>query len=142
MESGAIHSGSDKQHSDNQERGWRGRVKRDTSTRYKAKQGKKFCQHCRWSPPVPELLHAHHVIPRGCGGPDTVENMLVLCPNCHAIAHYVTARTNLTRTYTGPRTIDGLREWMWAAKFPNKLRALRQAYVVNNARPILDSLRP
>lgn len=117
------------------------RPKRDYWTTVNAKIGKDFCEHCRWTPPVASILHAHHIIPISCGGPDARENILVLCPNCHAIAHYVTARSNLTRTYTGPRTADQLRELMWAIKTPRRLKAMQQAQMLEHARPILDSLR-
>lgn len=117
------------------------RAARVLSVTDKAKHGKKFCEHCRWSPPSASILHAHHVIPISCGGADSVENIMVLCPNCHAVAHYVSRRSNLTRTYTGPATPEQLREWMSAAKYPNKLRELQRAYTLSHVTPILDSLR-
>lgn len=53
------------------------------------------CEVCRWRPPealrvVEEgrgILHAHHVFPVACGGPDTAENLILVCPSCHVIAH-------------------------------------------------------
>lgn len=33
-------------------------------------------------------LEVHHVQPLGEGGPDTVENVVALCPNCHRRAHF------------------------------------------------------
>ncbi|ARS91320.1 HNH endonuclease [Natrarchaeobaculum aegyptiacum] len=32
-------------------------------------------------------LQAHHVIPRGAGGPDALENLLTLCRPCHGVIH-------------------------------------------------------
>lgn len=32
-------------------------------------------------------LEAHHVIPLAEGGPDIIENMVALCPNCHRKMH-------------------------------------------------------
>lgn len=32
-------------------------------------------------------LHLHHIIPKSESGPDTIENLVVLCPNCHGKAH-------------------------------------------------------
>lgn len=31
--------------------------------------------------------HAHHVLPRGKGGPDTFENLLAVCATCHLFIH-------------------------------------------------------
>jgi 5-methylcytosine-specific restriction endonuclease McrA len=33
------------------------------------------------------MLHAHHVIPLAFGGDDAEANLVLLCPNHHAIAH-------------------------------------------------------
>lgn len=107
----------------------------------KAKQDKKFCEHCRWQPPAPSILHAHHVVPVSCGGADAVENLIVLCPNCHAVAHYVSSRSNLTRTYTGPTTSEQLREWMWASKTPRQLKQLQRAHTLAHVAPILAAMR-
>jgi len=32
-------------------------------------------------------LHSHHIRPKGHGGDDTEANKILLCPNCHSIAH-------------------------------------------------------
>lgn len=54
------------------------------------------CDACGWMAPerIREemkddlaLMQAHHVIPIVCGGPDDVINLVLLCRNCHAIAH-------------------------------------------------------
>jgi len=34
------------------------------------------------------FLEVHHVIPLGEGGPDTVENAVALCPDCHRECHH------------------------------------------------------
>jgi len=34
------------------------------------------------------FLEVHHVIPLGEGGPDTVENAVAVCPNCHRECHH------------------------------------------------------
>lgn len=31
--------------------------------------------------------HAHHVLPRGRGGPDTLENLISVCVPCHTFLH-------------------------------------------------------
>jgi 5-methylcytosine-specific restriction protein A len=33
------------------------------------------------------FLEVHHMIPLALGGPDTIENALALCPNCHRRVH-------------------------------------------------------
>ncbi|CAH7245263.1 e14 prophage; 5-methylcytosine-specific restriction enzyme McrA (fragment) [Vibrio chagasii] len=33
-------------------------------------------------------LEVHHKLPLAQGGPDTVDNVLALCPNCHRQAHF------------------------------------------------------
>ena len=32
-------------------------------------------------------IQIHHVIPRGKGGPNSVQNLITLCSDCHALAH-------------------------------------------------------
>lgn len=32
-------------------------------------------------------LQLHHAVPRGKGGPDTPQNLICLCADCHALAH-------------------------------------------------------
>ncbi len=34
---------------------------------------------------VVEDIHAHHIIPRSQGGPDTMENLITLCDLCHGV---------------------------------------------------------
>jgi 5-methylcytosine-specific restriction endonuclease McrA len=31
------------------------------------------------------VLHAHHILPRAQGGPDSAENVITLCDLCHAV---------------------------------------------------------
>jgi hypothetical protein len=133
--------GSDKPYSVKEWRSWERPYKRDKSVKHKAKHGKRLCEHCAWYPPAPEMLHAHHVVPIMAGGPDTIENLLVLCPNCHAVAHYVTARSNLTRSYTGPTTALDLRRWMTVAKNKAKLRDLQRRFIISGVTPLIASLR-
>jgi len=56
-------------------------------------EGTFACDVCEWSPPavimamgVPRVLQAHHIVAVSAGGHDTDENLLLLCPNHHAIA--------------------------------------------------------
>ena len=34
---------------------------------------------------VVEDIHAHHIIPKAQGGPDTMSNLITLCDLCHAV---------------------------------------------------------
>ncbi len=53
------------------------------------------CDVCGWAAPERlrdrrgelVLLQAHHVIPIVCGGPDVESNLVLLCRNCHGLAH-------------------------------------------------------
>src|ERR1043166_2886357 len=41
-------------------------------------------------------LDVHHLDPVADGGPDTADNLLALCPNCHALHHQgVISKTSL-----------------------------------------------
>lgn len=51
------------------------------------------CEHC--GNPAPFLtgaglpyLEVHHVVPLSKDGPDSLDNVLALCPNCHRQAHF------------------------------------------------------
>jgi len=46
-------------------------------------------------------LEVHHLLPLGMGGPDTVENAVALCPNCHRELHYSDSREDRTREMLG-----------------------------------------
>lgn len=37
--------------------------------------------------PQPSELHAHHIIHKSSGGPDTLDNLVTLCNRCHAAKH-------------------------------------------------------
>lgn len=49
----------------------------------KRKHGDK-CQKCGWDKASCDV---HHIIPISLGGLNTVENAMVLCPNCHRTSH-------------------------------------------------------
>ncbi len=63
--------------------------------RARKKEGRASCEACGWIPPQDllaklsrlPLLHAHHVVPIASGGTDAPDNLLLLCPNHHALAH-------------------------------------------------------
>jgi hypothetical protein len=70
------------------------------------------CEVCLWT--IPEELgggsaiDAHHVVPIAAGGADAPENLALLCPNHHAIAHRLWPlygkRGAEVKGYDGPRT--------------------------------------
>ena len=39
-----------------------------------------------------QYIQIHHVVPRGKGGPQTMQNMITLCADCHALAHGIDLR--------------------------------------------------
>ncbi|ELR63098.1 5-methylcytosine-specific restriction enzyme A [Photobacterium marinum] len=53
-----------------------------------------ICEHCKKPAPFirksdnTPYLEVHHKLPLAQGGPDTVDNVLALCPNCHREAHF------------------------------------------------------
>jgi phage replication O-like protein O len=53
-------------------------------TGYKRKSSLlKFCYICKFN----EAIHRHHIKPINEGGLDRVVNIIILCPNCHALVH-------------------------------------------------------
>ena len=58
------------------------------------------CEKCGWGL-VPEVLEIHHKLPRQFGGTDSPDNLIVLCPNCHAITHLVLRKQGKARTIRG-----------------------------------------
>jgi hypothetical protein len=66
------------------------------------------CEICGWSLPC-DLPHsrvtkskplpgldAHHIVPRSLGGTHDYTNLVLLCPNCHRIAHGLFGRPHAT----------------------------------------------
>ena len=46
------------------------------------------CIVCGYVGPISKTcLHGHHMVPHSWGGENTKENIIILCPNHHAIAH-------------------------------------------------------
>ena len=58
------------------------------------RQAQGICQDCKKSAPFVSkktgepYLEVHHIIPLAEDGPDSRENVLALCPNCHRKRHY------------------------------------------------------
>lgn len=67
------------------------------------------CESCGWLLGSGDWrsLHAHHVVPLSCGGTDQRGNLMVLCPNHHAVAHRA-GRMKRGVGWTGPRTREEL----------------------------------
>lgn len=47
------------------------------------------CENCAIILPAASMLHMHHTVPVSRGGSDGFDNLILLCPNCHAIAHWL-----------------------------------------------------
>jgi 5-methylcytosine-specific restriction protein A len=59
---------------------------------YAKRKAKGMCQLCEKPAPFNDrhgdpFLETHHIIPLAEGGPDTIENVAALCPNCHRKTH-------------------------------------------------------
>lgn len=52
------------------------------------------CQACGFAPSklTSRLIQSHHLKPVSAGGSDSADNILYLCPTCHAIANYYALR--------------------------------------------------
>lgn len=46
--------------------------------------------------------HAHHIFPNALGGPDAVDNCVILCWDCHCYAH---AWSNYRSGVVAPRSL-------------------------------------
>ena len=68
------------------------------------------CAVCSWQPWFGRLLHWHHILPVSRGGGNDSNNLVLLCPNHHAIAHFVSRRSEFGARYWGPLDVSDLRE--------------------------------
>lgn len=83
------------------------------------------------------VLHAHHIIPVACGGTDADENLIVLCPNHHALAHRAgQSRVARSGVWAGPTTAGEL-----LAAIRRYERQRTPAQRIRGLRPLLESLR-
>lgn len=55
------------------------------------------------------LLHRHHIKPRSEGGEDEPSNTVMLCPNCHALAHYL-RKSSFGWAFSRQRQASGLED--------------------------------
>ena len=61
-----------------------GRRAYERKIKYMHKQG--FCSICGYKE-HPDILEVHHIIARKDGGNDDIDNLILLCPNCHRKVH-------------------------------------------------------
>lgn len=88
----------------------------------RARRGILRCEVCNWGPPprlkslgfkleALNIVQGHHIVPVSEGGPDTADNLVLLCPNHHALAHRVCvvySKTGKTKYWQGPTTREAL----------------------------------
>ena len=81
------------------------------------------CAVCGWS--LPSTSHNpqrgcafHHIIPVCEGGSNSDENLILLCPNCHTMAHagYLSRETLLGLTFTSEQIAERVRDFDYLAK--------------------------
>lgn len=68
-------------------------------------QAKGICEGCGKNAPFISqqgmpYLEVHHVIPLAEGGPDTPDNAVAICPNCHKEAHFGEHRQTLAQRFS------------------------------------------
>jgi 5-methylcytosine-specific restriction enzyme A len=66
------------------------------------RRAKGHCELCKQEAPFKKadgepFLEVHHLIRLKDGGPDTVENCVALCPNCHRYLHYADGKDTMQR---------------------------------------------
>jgi 5-methylcytosine-specific restriction enzyme A len=69
---------------------------------YAKRRADGVCQLCSLPAPFKDrngdpFLEIHHIIPIGEGGPDTIENVAALCPNCHRKMHELNLPADVVR---------------------------------------------
>jgi len=48
---------------------------------------KQACEICSYN--FKSILQIHHIVPKSLGGSDELNNLIILCPNCHKIIHAI-----------------------------------------------------
>lgn len=73
----------------------RGRTRNaGTSALLTERDGRRRCFACKEY--FPNILAKHHIKPVSKDGESWIENIVRLCPNCHALVHYCNRRVHLT----------------------------------------------
>lgn len=72
-----------------------GRVPLGRATRLgMIRDSRRKCEVCAWAAPFYDALCVHHIVPVADGGDDALDNLVVLCPNCHAVVHALIRRVD------------------------------------------------
>ena len=66
------------------------------------------CRHCG-----ERRLHPHHVIFKSHGGPDTLNNLISLCPSCHAALHDGKLKLEVLQLYEYDLSVKFTRVGKW-----------------------------
>jgi hypothetical protein len=69
-------------------------VQQQVSEKYDGK-----CYVCGFS--IHIALRVHHVVPASLGGTDEIENLVLLCPNCHALVHVLSSKRFIDKDLSG-----------------------------------------
>lgn len=83
------------------------------------------CEICRYD--YKAILQIHHITPLSLGGNDELENLVILCPNCHKTIHSIDSR--FSENNFG---IDYIDDWM-----DENLSTQRKQVYLNYATEIL-----
>ena len=67
-----------------------------------------------------QYLQIHHAIPRGEGGSDFAENLIVLCSKCHAQAHGTDMGTGMTMEDMEQAIVEYLSDYYAGNWYPFK----------------------
>jgi 5-methylcytosine-specific restriction protein A len=73
---------------------------------YAKRMAKGVCQLCYQPAPFKNrdgepFLETHHIIPLASDGPDTIENVAALCPNCHRKMHVLNLAGDIANLQNG-----------------------------------------
>jgi hypothetical protein len=115
-------------------------LKKAIFTRYSNK-----CYVCNYS--VKAALRIHHIVPVSFGGKNEIVNFVLLCSNCHTLAHFYSSQRyqnkkieNHLKTQLGDEAINRLKELILKAqdarrriKENDNLWTLRKPYTINEA---------
>lgn len=85
------------------------------------------CQVCNNN--CEEILVMHHIKPIGQGGDNSINNLSILCPNCHTIVHKVMNHLNNDRDF---RVIgDWIKENMTINQYAEIMKLSSRGVVTN-----------
>jgi hypothetical protein len=79
------------------------------------KEKGRYCMHCNSSGDDGIALHVHHIVPRSVGGKHKLENLVILCEQCHYAVHgerrradYQVPEEDITESSDGSETAIAL----------------------------------